>query len=781
MAQLGVLKAGARWLPLDPAHPPARLAASVRESGARLALTTVPEPTALPARLTAIPVHSPAAPPNGPLPAPHPGSGACVLYTSGSTGTPKGVLVPHRAVVELAADERFRGAAHRRVLAHAPYTFDSSTYEVWVPLLNGGTVVVAPPGPVTPEVLREVIARQEVTALFLTPELLRTLAEIAPDALDGVAEVWAGGDVLDPATVARLRVHCPGTAVVNGYGPTETTVFATAHTADGAPGPVPVGRPLDNTRAHVLDALLRQVPAGGTGELYIAGTGLADGYLARPGQTAERFVADPYGPPGSRMYRTGDLVRRRPDGLLDFRGRADDQLKIRGVRIEPAEVEAVLARCPGVRRAVVAARPDASGGKRLAAWLAPGPGSSADSASGRLLARAREYAARELPGHLVPAVWAEIAEIPLTPHGKTDRAALPEPAGVFTAPRDGVHPGPERAPGTERERLLRERFAEVLGVSEVGPDTDFFAAGGHSLTALRLASLAGVPLAALFAAPTPARLAAAVAPPAEPLADLTPLLTLRGGGDRTPLFCVHPALGLGWSFAALLPHLHPDRPVHALQPSALTSPDAARPDSVAELAEEYTARIRALVPHGPYALAGRSFGGTVAHEIAVRLRAQGQRVRVLAVLDAVPQPPGTPRVADDVAERESLRILLHSHAPGVPGPAGSLDRAAVFAAVRAADGPLAAMDDRVLHALADTGVHHIHLARAWRPSRYDGQVTLFSATRAAHAGTAEKAAAWRPVAAALDVHELDCAHSEVLQPDQAARIAAVLETTLRGE
>ncbi|GAA3146634.1 hypothetical protein GCM10010521_37230 [Streptomyces rameus] len=771
VAQLAVLKAGACWLPLDPAQPPERLARLTKAAGVRLALTagTAAEP---PDGVLSLDIDEPGPPPASPLPETHPGSPACVLYTSGSTGEPKGVVVPHRGIVELAADARFQGGGHRRVLAHAPCTFDSATYEVWVPLLNGGTVVIAPPGPVTPGVLRRVIPGRRITALFLTPELLRTVAEIAPESAAGLREIWAGGDVLAPETVTRLRAHSPGTTVVNGYGPTEATVFATAHTTDGAPGAIPIGRPLDNTRAYVLDGLLRPVPDGGTGELYLAGTGLAHGYLMRPAQTAERFVADPYGPPGSRMYRTGDLARWTGDRVLDFRGRADDQIKVRGVRIEPAEAETALAACPGVRRAVVAARPDAAGGKRLAAWLLPDE--ATDDEWPELLRRAREFAARQLPAHLVPSVWARIDHVPLTRHGKTDRAALPEPTGDATG-----GPG-TRAPRDDRERWLCALFAEVLGVPGTHPDTDFFTAGGHSLTALRLASKARVPLAALFAAPTPALLAARTTPTPAPGTDLAPLLTLRTG-DRTPLFCVHPALGLGWSFAALLPHLHPDRPVHALQSPALTEGADRLPASVAALAEAYTERIRALVPHGPYALLGRSFGGPVAHEIAVRLRRAGQEVRLLAVLDAMPQPPGTPRLPADVVEREALRILLHSHAPDRPAPPGRYGRTEAFAVIRTTDSPLAGLGDGVLHAMTDAGAHHIHLARAWRPSRYDGPVTFFSATQQAHAGTAEKAAAWQPVTAALDVHELACTHSGVLQPDPAARVAAVLETTLRGE
>ncbi|MEV0786650.1 amino acid adenylation domain-containing protein [Streptomyces sp. NPDC050423] len=822
VAQLAVLKAGACWLPLDPAHPPERLARLLAAAAPALVLTARADSTGtrLPAGTAVLDVTEESGPEPFDGVAAHPGAAACVIYTSGSTGEPKGVVVPQRAITELAADGRFAGGAHHRVLLHNPYTFDASTYEVWVPLLNGGTVVVAPAEAITPDLLKRVVPDRGVTALMLTPELLRTVAEIAPDALRGLREVWSGGDVLAPGTVRRLHEHCPGTVVVNGYGPTETTVFATAHTATeesaGHPGGVPIGRPLDNTRAHVLDDRLRPVPAGATGELYIGGAGLAQGYLGRPVSTSERFVADPYGPPGSRMYRTGDLVRRLPDGALEFAGRADDQVKVRGFRVEPAEVETVLTGCPGVARAVAGARPDAAGGKLLAAWLVPvkgahdGSGARPDEAERwqRTLDRARAHAAEQLPAHLVPSLWARIEEVPLTRHGKVDRAALPDPGPTG-------EPAAHRTARTPRERELCALFGTVLGVPAVGPDTDFFLAGGHSLTALRLKSkietVLGVriPLSALFDAPTPAALAARLdAPvsgkgPAPRIAlrpgrnqpasasttatarpqhnSLAPVLTLRAGEGLTPLICVHPGLGLGWSYVNLLPHLDPARPVHTLQSPALLTGVDRLPPSMGEMAELYLPRIRELQPRGPYLLLGRSFGGALAHELAVRLRRAGDEVRMLAVVDAMPMPDeilGTP-LDPAAVEDEMLRILLHSHAPGASVPDGPLDRATVFSTSH--EGAFDGLSEARLHALVDIGAHHSALVRTWRPSDYGGGITLFSATHDSWPTTAEKTGAWRRVAASLDVHELDCGHSDVLNPGPAAEIAAVLESALRRD
>ncbi|MFH8520090.1 amino acid adenylation domain-containing protein [Streptomyces gelaticus] len=810
VAQLAVLKAGACWLPLDPAQPPERLARLTSAAAPSLVLASGTGPAAarLPAGTPVLDVTEESWAPPFEAVAADPGAAACVIHTSGSTGEPKGVVVPQRAITELAADARFAGGAHDRVLLHNPYTFDASTYEVWVPLLNGGTVVVAPAEAVTPDLLERVVRERRVTALMLTPELLRTVAEIAPEALSGLREVWSGGDVLAPDTVRRIREHCPDTAVVNGYGPTETTVFATAHTAsrDAAahPGTVPIGRPLDNTRAHVLDARLRPVPAGATGELYIGGSGLAQGYLGRPVPTAERFVADPYGPPGSRMYRTGDLARWTPDGMLEFAGRADDQVKVRGFRVEPAEVEAALAGCPGVARAVVGARRDASGGKLLAAWLVPAEREDGEEQWQRTLARVRERAAARLPAHLVPSLWVRIDEVPLTRHGKADRAALPEPGPAR-------EPAAHRAPRTARERELCALFGTVLGIPAVGPDTDFFLAGGHSLTALRLKSkietVLGVriPVSALFDAPTPAALAARLdAPqatngpaPRTPLRatrglpatasgephhnSLEPVLTLRTGGRRTPLICVHPGLGLSWSYVSLLPHLDPARPVHTLQSPALLNGVGQLPSTMGEMADQYLHRVRDLQPHGPYVLIGRSFGGPLAHELAVRLRRAGEEIRMLAVVDAMPMPEEIRRTPLDPAavEDEMLRILLHSHAPELAPPAGRLERSAVFATAR--EGAFDGLSATRLHHLVDAGAHHTRLVREWRPSPYDGRTTLFSATHDDWPTTAEKTAAWQRVTAALDVHELDCGHSDVLTPGPAAEIAAVLETALRGD
>lgn len=390
---LAVAKSGGCYVPLDPRQPVPRLRWILEQTATDIVLTSGQEPDA---QLTAgrrvlpVAVDTPDTerPAGGEAPCVLPHQLAYVMFTSGSTGTPKGVAVTHANVVGLARDQAWRGGAHGRVLLHSPHAFDASTYELWVPLLCGGAVVVAPPGDLDARSIAAAVTDAGITGLWVTAGLFSVLAEEAPRCFLGVREVWTGGDAVSPAAVRRVLLACPETAVVNGYGPTETTTFATCHrVADpgGLGTVVPIGAPMAGMRTEVLDRELTPVPPGEVGELYVGGSGLARGYWNRPGLTAERFVADPLGEPGARLFRTGDLVRHGPDGLLEFVGRSDDQVKIRGFRVEPGEVEAVLAGHPGVAQAAVVVREDRPGQKRLVGYVVPaeesadaGPADGAD-------------------------------------------------------------------------------------------------------------------------------------------------------------------------------------------------------------------------------------------------------------------------------------------------------------------------------------------------------------------------------------------------------------------
>ncbi|MCX4743959.1 non-ribosomal peptide synthase/polyketide synthase [Kitasatospora sp. NBC_01287] len=507
VAQLAVLKAGGAYVPVDARAPEERRRALLARAGATFELTVAQVAAA---RTEA--AERPAVPaPAVPAPSADPDRLAYVMFTSGSTGEPKAVAVRHRDVASLATDSRFADGGCEQVLLHSPVAFDAATFEVWAPLLNGGQVVVAPDGPVDAALLRR-LAAEGLTALWLTAGLFRLLAQDAPDCFAGLRRLWTGGDVVPAAAVRRVLAACPGLSVVDGYGPTETTTFATSFAlADPAavPDTVPVGHPLDDKRVYVLDRRLRPVPPGCVGELFVAGEGVARGYLGRPGETAARFLADPFGAPGTgappaegggRMYRTGDLARRRPDGAVEFLGRTDDQLKIRGFRVEPGEVAAALAAHPGVTDVAVLAREDRPGARRLVAYVV-GP-------AGTDLADLGAFAARCLPDYLVPSAFVPLAALPLSRNGKVDRAALPAP----DADR-GAGPRERLAPRTEAERRTAEVFGEVLGTAPPGVADGFFELGGDSILSIRLAArLAeafGTDLTprAVFTHPTPAALA----------------------------------------------------------------------------------------------------------------------------------------------------------------------------------------------------------------------------------------------------------------------------------
>ncbi|AYN30694.1 non-ribosomal peptide synthetase [Streptomyces albus] len=530
LALLAVNWAGAASLPLHPDWPAARRHQVLDTAGAPLVLTlgadadedfgdrrVLTVDTAEPVGaepVTAVPVRAEPGAGAGSVPPPpaavHPEQLAYVMYTSGSTGRPKGVATTQHALLSLAADSRFDGPAHRRVLVHSPHSFDASTYELWVPLLRGGEAVLVPDEALDAARWQESLARGTADAAWFTAGLFDLLAAQAPGAFAHLREVWTGGAVVPPTAVRAALDAAPGLRIVNGYGPTETTTFATAQPLYGpdgealaAGGPLPIGRALDGMAVRVLDTALRPVAQGVPGELYVCGAGLARGYLGQPAPSAERFVADPYGEPGTRMYRTGDVVRTRQDGALDFLGRADDQVKLRGYRIEPGEAEAALAALAEVARAAVVLREDLPAGPALIGYAVPAPGAA--PTPGAL----RERLAAELPAYLVPAQVVLVEDLALTANGKPDRAALPAPTATAT----------EAAPaGGLREEVLCRLFAQALGREHVGPGEDFFALGGHSLLAMRLVGSVRAALDAelsvreLFEARTPAALAALLRP-----------------------------------------------------------------------------------------------------------------------------------------------------------------------------------------------------------------------------------------------------------------------------
>ncbi|WP_037821145.1 non-ribosomal peptide synthetase, partial [Streptomyces sp. NRRL B-3229] len=491
VALLAVLKSGAAYLPLDLTHPAARIAYVLDDARPAFTIATTETTGALPdvpiLLLDTPETHAALAGQpatdlrdtdrRAPLLPTHP---AYAIYTSGSTGTPKGVLATHGALANhaawMAAEIPLTG--RDRVLFRAPLTFDGAVPEFWLPLLTGASVHIAPEPVVRDaEQITAWIRDRDITVAKFVPSLLAVALRTAPTTLP-LTRVLVGGEPLTPALAAET-VAAWGVSLHNCYGPTETTVMVTGHTYDPATdtGRVAVGRPVWNTRLHVLDARLAPVPVGAAGELYVSGAQLARGYLGRPDATAERFLPDPWGTPGERMYRTGDLVRRRADGRLEFLGRSDDQVKVRGYRIELGEVEAAVAQCSEVARTAVVVREDRPGERRLVAYAVPGPGAHVDAR------RVREQVAARLPEYMVPSAVVVLDALPLTANAKLDRRALPAPE----ADAYGAVAGGYAAPRTPVEERLAEVWAEVLGLDRVGVEDSFFDLGGDSIRAVRLA------------------------------------------------------------------------------------------------------------------------------------------------------------------------------------------------------------------------------------------------------------------------------------------------------
>ncbi|WP_167377663.1 non-ribosomal peptide synthetase, partial [Streptomyces malaysiense] len=489
VALLAVLRSGAAYLPIDLNFPASRNESVLRDAGPLLVL----DADALAADLDAYPATAPTAHRCGGHHA------AYAIYTSGSTGKPKGVVVSRGALRNFLASMQstFALSPADRLLSVTTVAFDIAALEIFLPLLNGAAVVVADRDTVLrPAAVLGLIERHDVTVAQATPSFWQMLVTHAPQALRGL-RVLVGGEAL-PADLARTLTE-RAASVTNLYGPTETTIWSTLADVAETPDAPPIGRPIANTQVYVLDSALRPVPTGVLGDLYVAGDGVARGYLHRHGLTAERFVASPF-TPGRRMYRTGDLARWRADGQLEYAGRTDNQVKVRGFRIELGEIESALTAHPGVAQAVVVARPDHTGGSRLAAYVTTPAGAGAPDA-----AALRAFVGERVPEYMVPAAVVALDAIPLTPNGKTDRKALPEPE--FTS-------GAYRAPRTQEEEVLCALFADVLGLDRVGADDSFFELGGHSLLATRLvarirSSLGTDPgVRAVFDTPTPAGLAA---------------------------------------------------------------------------------------------------------------------------------------------------------------------------------------------------------------------------------------------------------------------------------
>jgi nonribosomal peptide synthetase DhbF len=527
------------------------------------------------------------------------------------------VVVTHAGLPSLAASQiqDFGLTAASVTLQFASINFDVSFSEIARTLLAGGRLVLMPERLMGTELVQLATA-QGVTHLNLPPAVLATLplAEF-PRACDLVV----GGDVLPPELAA---IWAKDRRLVNAYGPTETTVDALHWrcTEDSGNGLVPVGRPICNTQAYVLDRGLQPLPPGMVGELYLAGAGLARGYLRRPALTAERFVANPFGPPGSRLYRTGDLARWCAGGVLEFLGRSDQQVKIRGFRIELGEIETALRRQPGVAQATVIVREDTPGQRQLVAYVV----AEADPSA------LRQSLREQLPDYMVPAAVVRLDALPVNANGKLDRKALPAPD--FSA-------GSRRAQRTPQEEILAALFAEVLGLPQVSIDDNFFDLGGHSLLALELVAKIGqrflvqLPIATLYASPTVVAFAASLTP--RPYLDRAIVVPLRRGSVETPpLVLVPPGSGDSACYARLVHHLDAAATVLALERAELSAGQFPRLLSIPKIAAAYRQALVEAQPQGPYRLIGWSLGGVLAYELAAQLEREGRDVAFIGIIDS---------------------------------------------------------------------------------------------------------------------------------------------------
>lgn len=732
---------------------------------------------------------------------PDPRELAYVMFTSGSTGRPKGVEVSHGALAALLGSHRdtlLAGAGHRRVAHTTGVGFDAS----WDPILwmvAGHELHLI--GDETRRDSRQLaayFAEHGISAWETTPGYLRQLltepgftrlldAHAAEGGQAGRFSLALGGEAFDAGLWDTVAAH-PGVQAWNLYGPTEATVDTVLARVEDTGGPV-LGAPTAGTRLYVLDSRLQHALPGAAGELYVAGRQLARGYRGRPELTAERFIADPFAGGGERMYRTGDVVYRHEDGRLVFAGRNDDQLKIRGFRVEPGEVEQALRSAPGIGAAVVRAVGN-DGGTRLIGYVVPAAtggasvpraGREGEIDAGTLSAAVRSHVRGLLPDYMVPAAVVVIAEVPLTPHGKVDAGALPDPGGATSSSG--------RGPRTPREKTVAGIFAEVLSLDRAGADESFFELGGHSFLAQPLIAKVNAALGtdltvqSLFRAPTVEALLREAAKGAEESAadSLRQLLPLRTTGTKLPLFAVHPASGISWGFASMLGKLDPERPLIGLQMPGM-EPGRTHPVGAAtltELADDYIAQLRSVQPEGPYHLMGWSFGGHLVHRLATRLQELGEDVAFLAILDAF---PGRQEDNADVGTGPGLwASYLDAQGYELPDEdKDGLDGQRAQEILREHHNPLGTVPLDSVNAMVGNFPELARLIRDEPPQVFDGGLLFFRATREVPAGT-PGSDAWQPfISGAITDVPVEDRHSQMLSDRALSAIMPALAIQLCG-
>ncbi|EQC0033063.1 enterobactin non-ribosomal peptide synthetase EntF [Klebsiella pneumoniae] len=773
LALHGIVEAGAAWLPLDTGYPDDRLRMMLEDARPSLLIATEDQL----ARFSDIPgleslcYQQPlAAGDEAPLALSKPDHTAYIIFTSGSTGRPKGVMVGQTAIVNrlLWTQDRYPLSADDVVAQKTPCSFDVSVWEFWWPFIAGAQLVMAEPeAHRDPQAMQQFFARYGVTTTHFVPSMLA--AFVASLDADGVAacrtlrRVFCSGEAL-PTELCREWERLTGAPLHNLYGPTEAAVDVSWYPACGPElaavtgSSVPIGWPVWNTGLRILDAAMRPVPPGVAGDLYLTGIQLAQGYLGRPDLTASRFIADPFAP-GERMYRTGDVARWLANGAVEYLGRSDDQLKIRGQRIELGEIDRVMSALPDVGQAVSHAcvfnQAAATGGdaRQLVGYLVSDSGLPLDTAA--LKARLAE----QLPPHMVPVVLMQLAELPLSANGKLDRKALPLP--TLGGERSG------RPPEPGMETLVAAAFSQLLGCEVNDIDADFFALGGHSLLAMRLAAQLSRQLARqvtpgqVMVASTVGKLSALLA---ADLSDeqaqrlgLDTLLPLRES-DGPTLFCFHPASGFAWQFSVLARYLSPRWSITGIQSPRPQGPMASAA-SLDEVCEHHLRTLLAQQPHGPYYLFGYSLGGTLAQGIAARLRQRGEAVAFLGLLDT--WPPETQNWAEKEANGLDPEVLAEI----------DREREAFLAAQQGqASGEL-------FSAIEGNYADAVRLLTTAHSAKFDGKATLFVAEKTRQEGM-DPQVVWGPWVGELEVFSQNCAHVDIISPQAFEAIGPVVREIL---
>ncbi|WP_294911555.1 enterobactin synthase subunit F [Tatumella sp. UBA2305] len=762
LALQAIVRLGAVWLPLDTGYPDDRLQMMLEDAAPKL-LITGPELTSRFRAISGVAQYHYDAllsPLCGPLslPGPFAGDGAYLIYTSGSTGRPKGVLVSHQAIINrlLWMQNHYPLNSTDVVLQKTPASFDVSVWEFFWPLITGARLMMAPPeSHRDPEALLRLILDYHVTTLHFVPSMLAAFtSSLPPDsarlAARELRRVFCSGEAL-PTALARQWQQLCGTELHNLYGPTEAAVDVSWYPAFGPElaavtgSSVPIGFPVWNTGLHILDAQLQPLPQGIAGELWLSGIQLAQGYLGRPGLTASRFVALP-GAEGERMYRTGDVVRRLANGAIEYLGRNDDQLKIRGQRIELTEIDHVLLEQSGVEQAVTLARVLQENQSHDQRW------EDARQLISYVISdqpvdteQLRSQLAAHLPAHMVPVAIMQVDDFPLSNNGKLDRKALPLPA---------LHTGKhQRKPTAGLESELAEEFAAILGCDTLFATDDFFALGGHSLLAMRLAARLRkklhqhITVGQIMVAPSVEKLARLLTTPQQDQgteAGHAPLLPLREShGPR--LFCFHPASGFAWQFSVLRRYLAAHWSVTGIQ-SPTADGILQQSQHIDDVCDAHLQLIRQQQPHGPYYLIGYSLGGTLAQGVAARLEAAGERIAFLGLLDT--WPPET----QNWDERQGKNVLD-------PEVLAEVDREReqfMQSQRKMAGEDMAGMFEVISQNYASA----VRLLTTATSARFGGKATMFLAERTRQQG-ADAQQCWAPYIRQLEVVPVDCAHSEI--------------------